>query len=465
MPLQSTSEIEGCTPTARVIVGDTEVPWVTDDEGNGGVEVQMRKSGPSNLTRFADVHIPYEWYGDDVLDAITVPQRPSDPRSTQTFNNDPVRIDIFDDVLEQYITVHHGPIAASGGSTLDGCFRLEITDWANYFESISADVEFQAPDIQDVFRYINQRAAEHSGLPEFETVIANGGNKQFLPTKEEAKREAAVVQDLTDPSDILLALRVDKLGRFYDENPNNDPIESGRAFSEYKHNIADVINWMSERVEDSRWYVDYNTEENRPAIVFDLNPTSPSLEGYELTKDVDNGVRLRKNNALFQISPMHTLGVRGKKITLKERNENRRKPAYTKVGKGRHEVVVEHEALADRAGTNDAPLFENADTTTMAETKKAAKKRLKNKIDGAAGGEMIANPSGLVRPYVTIDAKPTCGDRINRDVDKISYEIEEVIHDITAPTVKNDGPKTIIRCGITVNDSDIRVVSERSIEI
>jgi len=135
MAIESTTEA-GCRPDARVIVGETEVPWVSGLDGSGGVETQMRKTGPSDLMRFTDITIPFEWYGDDVISEITTPTQDNDPWDLRSFGNALVRIDVLDTATDQYIPIHHGPIVSAGPSQLDGCFRLHVTDWANYFEEI-----------------------------------------------------------------------------------------------------------------------------------------------------------------------------------------------------------------------------------------------------------------------------------------------------------------------------------------
>jgi len=471
MPLKGTTAA-GCTPNARVIVGDTEVPWVNGDDGTGGVEVQMRKSGPADITRFSDVHIPYEWGGEDVFQEISTPSYLPNPNGPRTIGNAPVRIDVYDNAFGEYKTVHHGPVASVGTSSLDGCFRLHVTDWANYFESLSADVEFpssRTTKAQDVLSYVANRLEEHTGIPDFSLSVAN---VEVLPSKREvlvAESDEAGIEYLTDPlNPTVIARELFETRGYFTPEYHDDPIKSGKSFSEYKHSLDDVMNWLTERVDNVRWYIDYNEEIESPSIIFDVDPSAPSFDSIGLNETVgfDPTARLIENNALFQISPMHTLGVRGKEYDkeIERTYQWKGEHSYVISSDVRSEVIVEHEELAEIAGTNNAPQFKNVDTETLEETEAKAKKMLKDKIDGASGGEMVALPFAYARPYATIDAFPTCNGRREDDVEKITYEIEEVIHDITSPTPNNDGATTLLRCGISCDiERDLNV--RRSLDI
>jgi len=59
-----------CRPPARVFIGETEVPVVGDGDGNGGLNVQMRKTGASDLTATARFTIPYVWNDEDIIGSI-----------------------------------------------------------------------------------------------------------------------------------------------------------------------------------------------------------------------------------------------------------------------------------------------------------------------------------------------------------------------------------------------------------
>lgn len=473
MAIPSTTEAD-CRPNARVIVGDTEVPFVSSDEGDGGVEIQMRKTGPSDLMRFSDIHVPFEWKGYDIISEITTPTQDSDPTDTRSFGNAPVRIDVLDEWVDRYVTAHQGPIASAGPSQLDGCFRLHVTDWANYLDQISAKREFKDPKIATAFGYVRDRAInEHDGIPEMGVQLFNvpeGANLQEPYFNQEEGEDPTV-----------------------EENPYND-YEDGKivppaaaSFNEYQHSLVDVVNWMCD-YRDARWYVEYDPREEIPKISFDPNPTSPSLEGFGFDEtpqeesqssqsfnpdpnspSIESGIggreednvdedgikmpcRVITNNALFQISPQHTLGVHGQKLSEDGQKKMPR-------------VIVEHNDLADRAGINHSPTFEKVSSKSLNECEQEAKSRLKRTIDDAAGGEVVTLPFGFARPYATIDARPTCSGRIDRDVDKVTYEIEEVVHSFAAPTQQHDGSKTILRCGIEVSSDDLHIRESRKVSI
>ena len=474
----------GCEPTARVVIGDTEVPWVGDSEGNGGIETHMVKTGPADLTRFTDLHIPYEWGDDDVLGAVTTAEYLPEPTDTRTFGNAPIRVDIkdhgqrsspasqsdtsdMDDVTGEYVTVHHGPIANSGSSSVDGCFRLRVADWANYFESVNADREFANATVGTVVEYVLQQLAEHSNLPEFsasapsldddvygsKVVVADGTaaaevdqladdpeanavvtTLQYLPRQPQIRRFASFVNTTVFP-----------LFR--------QTVATSKSFESHKHDLTDVLDWVAERTQ-TRWYVEPSG--NTPTIVFEEEPNRKHLTGVSLDSDAsEDDVRLLENNALFQISPQHTLGVRGKKSS-ELFDSTTTKP----------EVVVEHEILTRIAGRNPHPNFMEVDTANLDETVNVAKSRLKKRIDGAAGGQMIATPAPRARPYATIEAQPSCSGRLMESYPSLTYEVEEVIHELTPPTPANvDGPRTKMRCGVRCTFDDLNVVRKRELEL
>lgn len=410
-----------CNPTARVFIDGVEVPTVNGNDGEPpAVEVTMRKTGVSDLTRVADVHSPFTWNQDDVIGEVS---DPTDGDGFRSFGNEPVRIDILDEVIDEYVNVFHGPIASVGPSTLNGAFRVFATDWANYFENVGIGIDKAEFNARQTIQEVISRLEEHDGLPSFEM----GGD---------IRNEG---QGITSATSNL--------------NVSGDGIT--KEFDEYKHNCADVLNWLCGK-DIARWYVEYDTETNTPRIIYDALDSFDKVVNADLEDRLLTGINLRdegevgdvrvlQNNALFQISPAYSLGVRGK----------------VKGGEV-PEVIVEHEELADRAGTNNAPTFIETDATSIAEAENDAKSRLKTRIDDASGGEIVALPAPFARPYATIEAQPACGGQLEQSLNMVEYEVDECIHTIKSPTqANNEGSRTLIRCGIKCTTDDLSVREKR----
>lgn len=504
MTLESTSA-SGCTPTARVFVGNTEVPWVNNEDGDGGVETQMRKTGVAGITKFSDVHIPLVWGGDDVINEISTPDLFSPPSGIPSLNNLPVRIDLYDTVTEQYVPIHQGPITATGTSQLEGCFRIHVTDWANYLQTISADVTFSNPKVWNAFVYVSTKAKEDGRIPPLGTRVPNANVKIFgrnevdnyFGTEEESDSLGGYfntdeVGDIInmdgfvpDFSDGLLGdglfggdgIQEERNESIFDTDEFDDIVNiekiakdtaellfgnaddlgkslATRSFNEFEHSVTDVLDWIC-KLEEAQWYVDYDILRNKPFLTFDPTPSSALYETHSLNSDPNSGAIAISNNALFQLSPQHTIGVRGQANTDFQlpnsangwNIQNQKKP----------QAVVEYEPLVDRVGYNPNPKYTEINTNDLAPTKKAAKSELKSLLDGASGGEIIAKPFAMADPFTRIRSKPTCSGRIARDVDSITYEVQEVIHDIATDTQRHDGPKTIMRCGLHVDKEKMNI--------
>lgn len=479
MALPGTSQDPDCRPTVRVIIDGTEVPVVNGKEGDTpALETTIAKHGTSDLVKVTEVQIPYEWGGEDVFSTITDSTSSDGLRS---FGNDPVRIDLQCDITNQYVTIHHGPVFSAGPSPLRGAFRLLVTDWANIFSDVSINAEFTYEhSVQNVFETVADQLQSHGGLPQFDVKATNGGwsvpaglgvvQAGMAQDQQQTVPEDTAFDNTPFDNTVVEQGLAEVQSEFASWGNVTESVEKAapKAFYDYKHNCADVLDWICSKTQSS-WWVEYNPETNTPTIVYDQHIEQPRLGTVGLGESgTIEDSRVLKNNAMFQISPQHTLGVRGEQS--KEREVTSDEPTFPNnaiaVGTTIPEVVVEHAALAERAGSNDAPEFVKTDAPSLKVAEQEAKRRLKNRIDGTTGGEIVSMPTPLARPYGIIEAQPACNGRLDNDVPSVTYEIEEVVHKVTSPTVANDDhPKTLIRCGVECTMDDIRVKDKQKIEI
>jgi hypothetical protein len=105
------------------------------------------------------------------------------------------------------------------------------------------------------------------------------------------------------------------------------------------------------------------------------------------------------------------------------------------------EATVYHEPLQQLSGgTVLKPPIHDADGTTKSSVVTEAKKRLKDILDNAGGGEIVTRPFPIALPYTEFVSKPACGDAVDVDVPPISYEIEEIKHSVSADSRDNGKP-------------------------
>jgi len=442
-----------CRPPARVFIGGTEVPVVGDGDGNGGLNVQMRKTGASDLTTTARFTVPYVWNDEDIIGSIG---------SIEEIAAPPVRVAVKDAATDQYVTVHNGPIATLGPSqSFNGGLRIRVNDYANVLGEVSANVQFTDRfTVKDVLEYVSSRAQEHELLAALPFTVktdnrAFGFDEDVVGFVNERVRGPVIA---TDGDDSTLRRVVEASYNSLFKN-----VDTNKSFTPNKHTLVDVMDWLCGLL-NAQWFVRDGT------LIIADKPTARSLTGVPLDETPSAGdLRLIENNALFQISPMNALTVNG--ATREKLSEDSSAVEFSNApfsGDQSREYVtvypsatVVHTELAERAGKNNAPPVVTSDAKSLDEVEQQAKSELKSRLDGASGGEMVALPAGSAFPYNTVTAQPvTCGSNVA--LNDVTYEVEEVIHEITPPSVGGEGgARTVLRCGIEVTpEEDFEVTSE-----
>jgi len=128
------------------------------------------------------------------------------------------------------------------------------------------------------------------------------------------------------------------------------------------------------------------------------------------------GVEVLMNNALYEVKPVNAVTVFG------ESNGGSFPIAV---------AAVPH--LVESAGGN---LFQgniketDATATNIAENH--ATKELKNRVQGGSLGKIITLPLATATPHMNIKSRPNCGNNVESEVPEITWEIESVVHTISA---------------------------------
>jgi hypothetical protein len=159
----------------------------------------------------------------------------------------------------------------------------------------------------------------------------------------------------------------------------------------------------------------------------------------------DQPIHVYRNNALHEIRPLNQYIVNGART-----DRENKYPIAT----------ATHEPLLKRASMplTNAEHDDSVNTITAAEN--TARKRLKDALDETALGTIITAPSPLADPYTTIVSQPACG-RVRRETPPFKYEVESVVHKISASDEEdNRRHETQINASLVIDKQDITVNSE-----
>lgn len=448
MPYTGTSRSGDCHPAGRLILdppNGVEVPTVVNEDGDGGIETEIRKGGTADIQAVSEAHVPYVWDGEEITEVTDVLRGNVTTRA---------RVDVLDDNAGVYTPVHEGFVRSIGASgTVSDCARLLIGDFCEVFQAVGANYQYENPTVQSVLEDMRDDAVSATNLldelpirsPQFDT----SGNLATGP--EQTTGGPAPMPLMIDPTPIW---------RKFGILPEKESINSVEDFRPNRHNLTDVLDWLCEQV-SARWYISPRPAGEGPVLVFDTRETYPTMEAGGLDEQTDATVL--KNNALYQLSPAWRLKAKGKtdKSLIGRMNDSTSRTKYPI-------ATVQHTELAKRVGDPphpEPPQIEPS-TKTIKATEKAVMKAFKDRLDGAAGGEMILLPTPISRPFTSITATPTCQGTSIVDFEPIEYEIEEVVHELKPPTPASpEGPRTIVRCGLPVDDEKIEIVESGMVDV
>lgn len=439
-PYRGTSQSGDGNPTGRLILdppAGVEVPTVVNDEGDGGIEVTTRKGGTADIQRVGEAHVPTQWAGEEITEVTDV----LTGGKTTT-----ARIDVLDEVTEEYSPVHFGFVRAIGASgTVMDAQRLIIADLCELLQSVGAFYQYDGASLNTVLADVTNDAKEATQLLDslpFRT-LGIKSDEEFLGNP---------------PSETTFGpfnLGFDSVATGQDE------IVPSKTFRPNRHDLTDILDWVCE-VKNARWWVEPLESGGGVELIVGREPNPTTFKATNLADD-SGDITILANNALYQLSPkwqIKAVGVTDKSI-LAGLNPNTSRSKYPY-------AVAQHTELAERIGDppHPEPPQVNVDAKTVADSEKAARKALKEQIDSAAGGEMITLPASKVRPYHFVAALPACDGQLARQFDPITYEVEEVIHDLTPPTASNNtGERTLIRCGLPASDDYIEVVDSGMVDM
>jgi len=400
-----------CLTDSRVYVNGTRLPAAN-------VNVWMRKEGPLDIGRYAEVEFASPFRGEDyapLFDGL-------DPDNQEEW--DTLRVEIKDYQTDEYTTQFHGMVTAVGnGVGPEQLWKARGQGPALFADKIAASQTFDDADIPQVLEYISSEFA--SKLP-FDIPTDRGRDGTAL----------AVANSVNDFNNML-----DVVSDFFGLTT--------KSFQSNKHTVADVVNWLKGKTGARLWF-----EPTQEGVVL-IGSTKPTEVGH--TAHYEGGqTAIINNNALVEINPVNTIKVNGKAAnSLFEGTDfeihygsdrfygakARHKPLYQRAGKT--EYLGETEFASD-ANTSD-------------EVKNEAKSTLKAAIDKATSGDMQTLLKSPIKPFDTVTARPTCQSSPATDVQPITYEVSRVHHQIRTGS-SDEQTMTELNVGVHAALDDIEIV-------
>ncbi len=123
------------------------------------------------------------------------------------------------------------------------------------------------------------------------------------------------------------------------------------------------------------------------------------------------------NNALYEVKPSNAITVFGESDS--DGNYPVAKAAVPKFVKSANGALYEGK-------------IHESDAKTIGVAINHAEKELKNRIQGSSLGKIVTLPLAKATPHMNIKSRPNCGTQVADEFPEITWEIESVIHSISA---------------------------------
>lgn len=427
-----------CLTESRVYVNDTRLPA-------GDVDVRIRKEGPLDMGRYAEVQFATPFRGEDFLQYFNVitGEQSETPQAALPVDkkqkNDILRVDLYDEGREQYVPSFHGIVTGLGNSPSDNerMWQVRGQGVGLLLDKIYAGEEYGKSNVTDILNDVQEALSKRLSIP----IEIGSGNAEDEPVQD-----IVIGEGVYDPRTNPQAYQAAKGPFGFGAATFNEKINTHKTFKANKNTLADIINWVRDKAGVRIWL-----EPTPDGVTFiaTKEPTRGSHKAHYL----DGDVGVVENNALSEIQPANTITVHGKaKSSLEEYGEfELNLPA-----KQFSSVKARHPVLYQRAGNVELSVgpIESTAAEEEEEVENEAKSKLKEHIDRATGGDMDCLLAGGVKPYDTIEALPTCRKQPSTDLEPVTYEISRVHHKVRA----SDSSRSILNVGIWTPLEDIEIV-------
>ena len=398
------------------------------------VDVHIRKEGPLAINRYAEVNFTSPWDGEDYLSLFNTLKDPSNQDGFDLLRIETRNKELeSEDDTEPYSTLFHGFVTGIGGSNHDSqkIHQCRSQGFEHLLDSIPASNAFKGQYTnKDILEYIHTEYTDKLG--ELITVSTT-----YNTDVEQLSAEGGLLTVL--PGSLIGLVKA---------------IKSNKTFLANKHTLTNVVNWFSEKTNQQVWF--QPVPEGVSLIIADnLSQNSTHHTAHYLQ---DGETQIINNNALSEIKPINSV-VLNSKATGSTADVDLLGFDVTSIGdKEFTQVKARHLPLYKRSGGVDfSDTIKKSDSETKRETEQEAKKKLKERIDGATSGSMQVVHNKYIQPFDTIEARPTVNEVANDDINSLTYEVSRCHYKAHHTT---DGiPHIDVQAGIHTDvEEDIEII-------
>ena len=425
-------------PPAEVYVGTdkTKIPIL-----NEGLRTELRRDGVLDITKHSEVYFPSEWPLTDDAEPYSGAVRALNPNEENVY--DPVDVYVTDTLTDEQRLVHRGFVMGVGGGGQGNVERrMTVGDPAQLLGALGFENSYETgTNVLTVIEDVVDRFRQTSIVPNVFSDVSISEYARRAITEEsvvvsevdsDAETESGFVPSLAGdivegPFDIL------ETGADLAFPPGTD------AIGDLVDATGDVVSDSVERQLSSPYELDYRANDFTAADA--LKDVQDKLNGVLFFRAADESdtsielaylddpstthtaehlggtdVRVLRNNAIHEIRPINSLEARG------DTNDDGQFPW----------VVVKHDELHSRANVELTDTERIEGVTNIVGLAKQTASRLQDRIQESSLGSMRLEPAPEIQPYSVIESHPACGDDVSDDYPPMEYEVERVVHTISA---------------------------------
>jgi len=366
-----------------VFVNGTRIPVAN-------ANIHIRKEGPLDVTRYAEVQFPAEYNNNRYVDLFQT----KDPDSQDDF--DTLYITLRNG-NGSFVPAFRGFVTGVGATDSALIWQCRARGPAHMLTSATANKQFTRTTGKGIVDYIVNRLDQKAPF----AVSSPSG-------------------DADDPlEDIELFKDQETLADFIFPDNDSIPDISPKTFQSNRHTLKDVADWLRSKTSIRLWF---EPTDNGVTLLPLQSPSEQSHQAHYLGGEL----QVISNNALSEIAPVNTIKAKG------SATESFDVLGFFELNSDSNKYYIaeaRHTKLYERAGQREleADTWIRSDGNTSQEVAEDARSGLKDAIDEATEGDMITLLSGDVIPFDTIEARPTCRSEAEETV-PITYEVNRVEH-------------------------------------
>lgn len=480
-----------------------EIPTVT-------VNSFVDKSDLADVVRTAQVVFPVEWDNESVLNLLTEFTAPSGYQYARVW---------FKDDRDKWILQHIGFVGALGGTERSSAAQFWVYDISHFLKGVPADYKFIDPTpefvLETVADELNSRTPALMVTPfmtfSYESTTEVTLGYEFAPASAfyfnpfattfyfNVTQGNKTVADYDAPLDFIDWDNAEVTGEFTTQKiltgstVRELPIFSfgAKKFQPNRDSLTDVMEWLSVKT-GGKWHVEPTP--NGGTILLDSamirrpfvqESVADEMIDDAIGNDIDlkniafkinnlpiyDRVRVIKNNALYEISPINTVEVKGemsRRILGQDVSDIPIAKSIAQPSKEFPYVKARASSLYGRAiassSAENAEMAINvveSDDTTLSEAENTARSVLLEELQNSAQGEILIYGNPNIMPYDSITAYPMCaGKSVLSNIRPLKYEVQSVKHHQS-----NGGVYiTTLYVSLYVDENDIEIVESRMIE-